>query len=97
MFLKACSNMVVISKRPRCGLLLSPSLGTNAVLAPGGDHRTRIVLIALVWLCGGVLRTFCMDQRHRPGELYAHSSALLQQVKLRASGRQFDGENPEPV
>ena len=48
----------------------------------------------VVW---GVLRTFCMDQRHRPGELYAHSSALLQQVKLRASGRQFDGENPEPV
>ena len=58
MFLKACSNMVVISKRPRCGLLLRPSLGTNAVLAPGGDHRTRIVLIALVWLCGGCFAPF---------------------------------------
>jgi hypothetical protein len=54
MFLKACSNMVVISKRPRCGLLLRPSLGTNAVLAPNAHSSTRIVFIALVWLCGRV-------------------------------------------
>jgi len=54
MFLKACSNMVVISKRPRCGLLLRPSLGINAVLAPNAHSSTRIVFIALVWLCGRV-------------------------------------------
>ena len=54
MFLKACSNMVVISNRPRCGLLLRPSLGANAVLAPNAHSSTRIVFIALVWLCGRV-------------------------------------------